>query len=220
MYILIEKINNAISKAENLQSKLLNTRAYEVPALASLKIRNLLNNLGELCTNYMECGVHVGGSFCSSLYSNYNIKNAYAIDSWASDHMQGEVHEIDFRLNVAKFIPRTTNLKIIKSDCFDVHLSEIEQPIDFYLYDAGHSREDQANALIYYKPVLANNFIFCVDDYGWGEVKQGTLDGIKNGGFEIISSWELLNETQGDGHYNDEWWRGYGVFLLKKISNG
>lgn len=207
-----EIISKAIGNAEELKSKITSSGAYNVPALASLRIRCLLNNLGESAINYMECGVHRAGTFSSSVYDNKNIKNAYAIDSWASDHMQGEVCEVDFRKNAAEFTPLETKLHIIKSDCFNVDLSLIKDKIDFYLYDAGHSYDDQKQALTYYYPVLADTFILCVDDYDLPEVEKGTLDGIKEMGLTPIYTAIL----KGGDHDNDGWWRGYGVFLLTK----
>jgi hypothetical protein len=44
------------------------------------------------------------------------------------------------------------------------------------------------------------------------------LEGIKEGGYEILFQQELLNPEgfPEDAHLNDHWWRGYAVFLLKK----
>lgn len=215
--ISIELIKEAIEKANRLESKVTSLAAYHVPALASLKIRCLLNNLGESAKNYLECGVHRGGTFCSSVAGNYNIKKAFAVDSWESDHMEGEIHESQFIEAANSNISKSTELIVLKGDCFGIDLDKINAPIDMYLYDAGHSYTDQKNALVYYKPILADEFVFLCDDWSYGDVKKGTYDGIKDGGYDILFSAELENETKGeDLHLNDEWWRGYGVFLLKK----
>ena len=207
---MIEEIKEAIRKADDMQSKL-HGAAYEVPALASLKIRHLLNNLGALSQHYLECGVHKGGTFCSSVFLN-NLKSATAIDSWESDHMNGEVAEKQFRINSNLFASRTTELNIIKSDCFATDLKQIKHPIDFYLYDAGHSYDDQRQALTYFYPVLADEFILCVDDYDLLEVQKGTQDGILQAGLNIMFDAYLV----GNDHDNDGWWRGYYCALLKK----
>jgi hypothetical protein len=215
----IELIEEAIERADNFQSKVKDLAAYDVPALASLKIRCLLNNLGELATNYMECGVHRGGTFCSTVAGNKNIKKAFAIDSWESDHMGGEIHETQFLAAAKANVTPSTKLVVVKDDCFSVDLSKIDSPIDMFLYDAGHSRDDQRKALTYYYPVLANEFIYCCDDWQFGEVKEGTLEGIKEMGFDVLFEKELLNTTQGEEHLNMEWWRGYYVALLRKKTN-
>lgn len=208
----IEKIKQAIEDADKLKSKLTISTAYDVPALASLRIRCLLNNLGEITTNYMECGVHRGGTFCSSVNNNPNIQNAFAIDNWASDHMGGQIHESQFMEAATKFTHQKTNLQVIKSDCFSVDLSKVSVPIDTYLYDASHDYLDQLKALTYYYPVLADEFIYLCDDYDLLEVQEGTKDGIKETRLKVLFERYLV----GNDHDNDGWWRGYYVALLKK----
>lgn len=212
-------ILDAVAKADRFESRL-SREAIDVPFLGSLKIRALLNNLGAGAKHVLEIGSHKGGSLCSTVFANDNIETVTAIDSWESDHMAGEGGEsayLQFIENINKFKSKETALDIIISDCWSVDLSRIKKPIDLYGYDAGHSYEDQKMALTYYKPAMAQKFVYCVDDYHYGDVKRGTIDGILECGFEIIQECELTNTTKGDDlHLNDEWWRGYGVFLLAK----
>ncbi len=212
MKFAVEKIINAIEMASERKSSL-NDGNFNVPALASLQIRHLLSNLGALATNYLECGVHKGGCFTSSISGNNNILYATAVDSFASDHMDGETAKPQFLSNVQMFKPESTEFKLIQNDCFLVDLNEIKKGVDFYLYDAGHSEEDQKRALTYYYPVLADEFIFCVDDYDLPEVKKGTQDAIRKLSLNVLFEKILV----GGDHDNEGWWRGYGVFLLKKI---
>jgi hypothetical protein len=211
----IELIKDAIERADKMQSGMPISQ-FGVPALASLKIRHLLNNLGKISTNYLECGVHKGGCFTATISGNPNIGFATAIDSFASDHMDGETAQPQFLQNVDAHHPLGTIFKLIQSDCFSVDTNRIPYGVDMYLYDAGHSYDDQRKALTYYKSRMANEFIYCCDDWTYEDVKAGTLFGIKEGGYEIFFERELLNTTPGDGHLNDEWWRGYYVALLKK----
>lgn len=229
----IELIKEAIEKAERLESKL-TSEVIEVPFLGSLKIRALLNNLGAISTNYLEIGCHKGGSFCSTIYNN-PLMLAIGIDSWASDIVNEDKAYPQFCDNSAKFKNIATYRQIIQEDCFNVNLTKspwniitnemgAQIPdfegalIDLYNYDAGHSFEDQKNALIYYKRILADEFIYVCDDWQYGEVKAGTIAGIEEGGYEILFEKELLNPEgyTEDQHLNDHWWRGYYVALLKK----
>lgn len=207
----IDAINSAIDNATKRESNL-RIDNFDVPALASLQIRHLLNNLGALANNYLECGVHKGGCFTSSISFNGNIKFATAVDSFESDHMDGETAKPQFLSNTEKHKPVETDFKLIQSDCFSVDLNEIPKGVDFYLYDAGHSEDDQRKALSYYYPVLANEFILCVDDYDLPEVQKGTQDGIKEMGLRIQFEKILI----GNDHDNESWWRGYYIALLKK----
>lgn len=215
-----EQIEDCIQKAILRESKI-TPLALDVPMLGSLQIRHLLNNLGAISSNFLDVGSHVGGSYCSAVFKNNNLDNVFAIDSWASDAIEGHHHEQDFRDNATFFTPanveKPTIMAIIKSECFEVDLALQfdDVKIDFYSYDAGHSREQQKEALIYYKPILADQFIYCCDDWTFDGVKEGTMEGIAEGGYEILYQKELLNDTD-ELYMNEQWWTGYAVFLLKK----
>lgn len=211
----IEQIESCIQMAYKRESKL-SPLALSIPMLGSLRIRHLLNNLGAISTSFIDVGSHVGGSYCSTVYKNDNLEYSAVIDSWESDAITGRSCYTEFMDNCLVCKPLELKVKVEQSDCFSIDLSQFERQFDLYSYDAGHSRLDQKNALVYYKPVLAEEFIYCCDDWCYQQVKQGTLDGIKEGGYEILYEVELVNETPGDEHLNEEWWRGYYVALLKK----
>lgn len=210
----ISLIKKAIEMADRMKSDLPASQ-LEVPALTSLRIRHLLNNLGKLATHYMEIGVHKGGTYTATIAGNGNIKTATAIDSFESDHMNGEVAEKVFHENVNKFNPRYTIQNIIISDSFKVHYEDLMDKKDMYLYDGDHSESSQRKALTYYKDALADEVIFLCDDYDWPEVQKGTQDGILEAGFEILFDKHL--PSIGD-HNNDSYWNGFYVALLKKKS--
>ena len=186
---------------------------FDVPALTSLKIRHLLNNIGEIGTNYLECGVHKGGTFTSSVSGNDNLKHITAIDSFESDAINQDKAQPQFVSNALKFLPVNSSYKLIVSDSFRVDISEIPNGVDIYLYDGDHSRESQEKALTYYYPVLADEFIFMVDDYDWSEVQEGTQSAIKKVKCDII--FQKYIPSIGS-HNNDNWWNGFYIALLKK----
>ena len=215
----IKAIKEAIEKAKSHQSKMDET-AWSVPALASLKIRHLMNNLGAISTKYMEHGTHKGGIFCSVLRNNPNIEIAYWGDSFASDKITGENVHDQFIQNAIKCIDGTDTVLLGEvSDTFDLP-SNFGDGVDLYLFDADHSYESQRKAMTHFLPSMANEFIVCVDDWQYGDVKKGTMDGLKESGCEILFQEELLNTEPytEDEHRNEEWWRGYAVFLLRKTT--
>lgn len=207
----IELIEQAIEKAIRRESKL-TPLAMSVPALSAINIRHLMNNLGAISDTYLECGVHKGGLFCSTITNNPNLRYATAIDSWESDEHNEDKAEPQFDESATILASPDTRIIKKKTNCFGHPISDIPGNYDLFLYDAGHSYEDQKNALLFYGVCLKNEFIFCVDDYDWPEVKQGTLDGIKTSGYEIL----FEKSFKGNDHDNDGWWNGYAVFLLKK----
>lgn len=210
---LIEKaIEDAIARTSKV-----NEASMNVPALASLRIRHLLNNLGAISTRYLEVGVHRGGSFCSTVCEN-NLLSATAVDSFASDEVfTDNTVEPEFKINSKNLLQPSTKFKLLKGDSFGVSVKKVLGPIDLYLYDASHAYEDQKNALLYYKDAMADEFIYCCDDWMFEDVKAGTLEGLRLGGYEILYERQLVNEGDDiDNHDNEQWWRGYAVYLLKK----
>lgn len=208
----IEAIKVAIEKAEQFQSKLSN-KVKDVPFLGGLKNRALMNNLGELSTRYLEVGCHKGGSYCSAVFGNDNLKSTTVIDSFESDETNEDKAKPQFLTNANMFTPIATRLNVIQSDCFDIDFSEVQKPVDFYLFDGPHSEQDQCKALTYYLPVLADEFIFCCDDYGWEAVRNGTQRGIKEANLDVLFERELVTEEE---YSNISWWTGFYVALLKK----
>lgn len=209
----IDQIINAIEKAKRRESNL-TPLGLSIPMLGSIQIRHLLNNLGAISKNMADIGSHIGGSYCSMVCNNH-LEKTYVIDSWASDEESERKCEHEFIENVSLCRPIETELKIIKSDCFATDLTLIDVPIDLYSYDCGHSKEEQKQALIYFKPILSDEFIYCCDDWDFDGVKEGTWEGIELGGYDVLFHQELLNEGPGD-HLDQEWWNSYAVFLLKK----
>lgn len=208
----ISLIKRAIEMAKNHQSKM-DEVAWSVPALSSLKIRHLMNNLGAISTNYLECGVHRGGLFCSTLINNNHLR-ATANDNFASDIVTGEDIEHEFAINRKKctVVSQWPYIEVKKCDTFDVRPETVDGPVDLYLFDADHSYESQRKAMTHFLPAMADEFIVCVDDYDWDDVSRGTQDGIKDSGCEVLFEevWE------GNDHDNNGAWNGYYISLLKK----
>lgn len=217
----IKAIKEAIEKAKNHQSKM-DDVSWSVPALSSLKIRHLMNNLGAISTRYFECGVHKGGLFCSTIRNNDNLESITAIDNWESDQTNIEDQALpQFTQNAYACKPINTQFGFIVDDSFGNDATKIAlgtKNIDLYLYDAAHDYESQRKAMTHFLPAMADEFIVCVDDWQYGDVKKGTIDGLADSGCKILFQQELLNEEPytEDQHRNEEWWRGYAVFLLKK----
>lgn len=213
----IALIKDCIERAKNHQSKM-DEVAWSCPALSSLWIRHLMNNLGSISTRYMECGVHVSGLFSSAIRNNHNLISATANDSFESDETGDIKYEPQFYANMQKCISPNTAFKMLKGDTFSFMPSEVLGPIDLYLYDAHHSYEAERQAVTHFLPAMADMFIMCKDDWQYGDVKRGTMDGLADSGCEILFQQELLNEEpyHEEEHRNMEWWRGFMVYLIRK----
>lgn len=207
----IELIKAAIDRANNLQSKM-DEVAWSAPALSSLRIRHLMNNLGAISARYFESGVHKGGIFCSVVRNNPNILNATANDSFASDEDSNDKAYPQFEANALKCKSADTALSVIVGDSFEIDPTLIQGPVDLYCFDADHSYDSQRKAVTYYLPAMADEFIMCIDDFDWDEVSRGTSDGLSEAPVDILKQWVF----NGNNHDNEGWWNGFAVFLLKK----
>lgn len=212
--ITIEGIKEAIEQADLMYSQH-GAETYDVPALTSLKIRHLLNNIGSLGTKYLECGVHKGGTHTATIAGNGNLKEIIAIDSFESDLTKEDKAKPQFYENTGKHLPAESEHTLIVSDSFKVNVNDLPKGIDIYLYDGGHDELSQRKALTYFLPALADEFIYLCDDFDWPEVKAGTKKGIWDAKLGILFEHTLV----GNDHDNDGYWNGFYIALLKKQSN-
>jgi len=207
----IEQIQNAISEANLFRSKL-SPEALQVPGFTSLKIRHLMNNLGAISSNYLDCGSHKGGTYCSTVFNNTNLQNAICIDDFRE--FNGDSPMIELLSNAGKFKPESVKMKLIQKDVWAVTEKDLPAGIDLYLYDSDHSLESQYKSVSYFLKSMADEFIFVVDDYSvWPQVKEGTEKGLKDSGLEILFQQELYNGIPGD---NWGFHQGLFVALLRK----
>jgi hypothetical protein len=230
--IITKSIDNGSKLISNLPDEKLifdNGRPPGCWGMSGSKGRHFLNNVVSNYTgcNYLEIGSHTGSTLCSALYNNKNINNTYSIDNfaWAKD----DTSKVDATLtqlksNIKQYIPHTVDThKHIMADCFA--LDPLEQgitDIDIYFFDAGHSEEDHYKALTHYIDCMSQKFIYIVDDWvgeGGRIVRTGTINAIN----DLQLTARLFKEQP--ENYNkgvaaptdpDEWWNGFGIFILEK----
>lgn len=206
----VGQIQEAIDMAKIHGSKL-TEEALRVPGFTSIKIRHLLNNLGAISTNYLEVGVHLGGTFCSTCCGN-PLQEAVAIDNYSEFNKGGETKE-EFLDNADSFVCMETLFSLIEADCFTV--KDLGQSkFDLYLYDGQHTESSQQRGVTHFLPNLTDEFIFVVDDWQFAGVESGTRTGIKLSGLEIL--FECILETKEGESANEAFHNGFAVFLLKQ----
>jgi len=206
----IQLLKEAVWKSEHRRSGLTEEN-FSVPALVSIMGRHMYNNIGAISTRLLEIGSHLGGSFTSSI-SNNGLISCTSVDSFASDWVEERKCMPLFLENVKKFLPAITAFNFIHSDAFEVDLNQIPDGIDFYIYDGGHSYEQQRLGVTFYLSKMADEFVMIVDDFDWDDVQKGTYQGIKDAGLTVLSQ----HIFKGNDHDNDGAWNGYSIFLLKK----
>jgi len=213
--ILIDHIKASVYNAFHNISKL----PSEVIALEGMsgdKTRHLYNNLCNFPNKtYLEVGTYKGSSFISAMYDN-DI-NGTCIDNWSEFGGKD-----DFFVNITSFFPHFPgNLQVIDRDCWTITKDDITTPIDIFMYDGSHTYDDQKKAITHFAPFFAEYCIIIIDDWkcDWVQVRDGTFDGLKESGLEVIYKEEIGLVNTLDYHQGgDTFWNGCGIFLCKKNS--
>jgi len=180
------------------------------------KTRHLYNNILEFPNaKYLEIGTWYGSSSISAVYKN-NM-SALFIDNWK----QFNGDKKTFQDAIEKYLTKESDCKLLERDCWKVNTDKIDKDFNIYLYDAGHTEEDHYKSLTYYYNNLKDNFIFIVDDWCWGEVRDGTWRAIKDLDLKVRFCHEIfVSEEEKYGFPNhtgkDTWWNGVVLFVLEK----
>jgi hypothetical protein len=180
------------------------------------KTRHLYNNLMEFPNaKYLEIGTWYGSSSISAVYKN--TLNALFIDNWCQFNGDKKI----FQEAIQTYLTKDSNCQLLESDCWKVDINKIPKDFNIYLYDAGHKEEDHYKSLTYYYNNLQDNFIFIVDDWCWGDVRDGTWRAISDLNLKVrfcheifVSDEEKINFPNHSGR--DSWWNGVAIFVLEK----
>ena len=207
---LINAMDDSIRLADSGSSKL-SGAVLAMEGMSGAKNRHFLNNLmSHAGVRYLEIGTWKGSTLVSSLYKN-SPEFSLAIDNFSQFGSPRD----DFHANCTAFLGTTPNF--LDADCFTLDPKTVSglSNINVYFYDGEHSPQSQCGALAHYLPVLADEFIFIVDDWNWSSVRGGTQDGIAGSNLEIVHKWEHIGPDDGTRDV-DGWWNGLFVAVMKK----
>jgi hypothetical protein len=204
-----QHIELSIIKAIEGKSKL-TPAILDITGMSSARNRHLLNNLLDMPdVNYLEIGVWKGSTFVSALYKN-NVTSACAIDDWS----QFPESPMDIRTHFTKNCKRfDISYNLIECNCFAVNLKMMRSKINVFFYDGNHGRKLTRNSLLYYFSVLADEFMYIVDDYDWEGPALGVADALEKANLDVVYFKHLKSNEINDA---DTWWNGLGIFILRK----
>lgn len=206
----IKKVQCSISDAwheiSNLPPDIL-----KIPGMSSSKNRHFLNNLcSSPNTHYLEIGCWMGSTFISALFKNNStLSSATAIDNWTE--FGGPY--LQFQSNCKQFISDIP-YNFHSHDCFSIDPEKfIRNKINVYFYDGGHTRQDQANAFLFYNNIFEDVFIAIVDDWNHPPVREGTFDAFSKLGYKVLFEIGLPARANGDTEW---WWNGLYIAVIRK----
>ena len=212
------KGNTNLPKVEKVAQALIDSVNHsvdiDVKGISSDRVKQLLNLIGSMSTNYLEIGVLNGSTFCSTIKGN--TLNAYAVDNWKEqtqplkDEFSVDGSKEEFISNVKKH-KGDNKVKLFDCDMFQVDKSELPQ-IDFLFYDADHSYLATRNSVVYYKDVLQDECVIIFDDANFEGVVDGAREGIEDAGLTILYDKIIENDIEDDS----QWWNGLYLVIIGK----
>jgi hypothetical protein len=195
-------------------------------ALSGTKGRALLNNLcGHPGIRHLEIGAYAGSTLSAALYENEI--DATTVDIW-HDFIQ-PIERADrvkrtFQERLSRYRGRNRVRVIERSVYLPETAREIGAGINVCFYDADHTVEATANALLAVRDCFADEFVLVVDDYAMVSTQWGMAKFLGRTDCEVLY-WEVLGEhptfdwysQEGAGRREDpEWWFNYLVAVLRK----
>ena len=202
-------VDDSIARADTEQVTL-PSEILTLIGMTGVKTRQFYNAIcSRPNTSYLEIGTWYGSSSISALHGN--TVSATFIDNWSQFGGNKDV----LVSALEKYKGKSTYV-LIESDAWTVDHSNLGM-FDVYLYDGGHSYDDQYKGISQYIQHLKDGCIVMVDDWNWADVRNGTLDAFRDLKTEIIHTREIFTTvTHFDPGRPDAapWWNGIGIFVI------
>jgi hypothetical protein len=215
LYDRSDHLNKSVAGAILGKGKLPKS-VLELEGMSSRGIRLLLNNLCSQPTNYLEIGSWKGSTFISAMYLNLNTRGV-SIDfhqEYKDGHEFQTTAEV-LKQNCEKHLVAGEAYTLITKDCFKIKLDAVKQ-FDTYLYDGGHSYEEQYKALTHYYDSLQDIFYYICDNYNTRDVEKATQDAIRDLNIQVVSEFKLFGNQYVTESTVNGFWNGYYVALCVK----
>lgn len=217
--ILNSHIAESIKRALLGQSYV-DPEALKIHGFATATMRHLFSNLCHLDDiTYLEFGTFCGATFVSAF--NNNPIHAVGIDDFTQPFEETGVRQ-QLADNLNRWKDTAKTVQFFDCNGFDLSTGErglgavMPLPIDIYYYDGEHSFDNQVRALPAFFEMMADRFIFIVDDFQWADVEKGTQTGFDalSPRLKIEHEWHLNGERPND---DPIWWNGVAIFLISKV---
>lgn len=106
--------------------------------------------------------------------------------------------------------------ELIKGDCYKrstINKAKKLSPFDVFFYDGHHGKSQTFEAIKKYNPLMADSYVFIVDDWNLDQVQEGTFEALESLKIEYK---ELEKHFTGKNASKD-YWNGIAVFQVVKI---
>jgi Methyltransferase domain len=189
----------------------------DIDGMSGQKYRSLINNLVSLLPDarYLEIGSWAGSTAAAAAYGNR--VEALCIDNWSQFGGPKDA----FLSNTALATTSDATIRLLESDFRNVDYSAIGK-FNIYLFDGPHSERDQYDGVAIAQPALTDTYVLIVDDWNWGQVRQGTLRALIDIGATIQCHVEVRSDDKNGRlakqHKDSDWHIGYFIGVIRKRS--
>lgn len=187
----------------------------DIKGFSTATQRRLMSNLAHLPKEnrvYLEVGLFCGATFCAAINNNPNLE-AYGFEDWSQPFGEEGVKE---QFTKALKQHASGSVCIREGDCFGgvPQMTVGTQGVDLFYFDGEHSFESQAEALPHFFDMLADTFIFVVDDFSWQPVCSGTAAGFASVArrIQIEHQW-ILSDGIPDG---PNWHNDVALYVITR----
>jgi hypothetical protein len=205
----------AFDRALALESEV-SEHTLAIHGMSGRLYRLFINNLVRLVSKprYLEIGSFSGSTACSAM--DKNCLKILCIDNWTQfdgDKPGGPKDAFVHYTNIV----RTENIdfRVIESDFRKVDVASIGR-FNIYLFDGPHEEVDQYDGLAMYDAALDDDVFFIVDDWNWPGVRRGTLNAIRDTGFDIDFAIEVRTTQDDQPARGGDWHNGYFFSKLSR----
>ena len=154
---------------------------------------------------FVNIGVWHGFSLLCGMVNNLE-KTCIGVDNFA---MPGNYRE-SFLRRFAEY--RSHRHRFYGMDYIEYFSGIHKEPIGFYMYDAGHTYDDQRIGLEVAEPFFAKDCIILVDDTNWDAPRNATLDFVAHSN----NDYRILMDKQTRHNCHPTLWNG--LMVLRKTS--
>ncbi|WP_169727978.1 class I SAM-dependent methyltransferase [Adhaeribacter aquaticus] len=179
----------------------------KVPRMSTFAVGAMINKaVSQLKPNevFVNVGVWNGFTFLSGVAHNPD-KICIGVDNFSQFGGPREA-----------FLKRFNRLKSANHSFYDMDYQEYfarihQTKIGFYIYDGGHSYQDQLKGLQVAEPYFTDNCLVLVDDTNWDDPRQATLDFMKNSKHEYKLLLDVKTFRNGHITYHN------GVMIFQRV---
>jgi hypothetical protein len=212
---LIDAVDKSLNAAHFAASLDATQGFYAIEGMSGKKYRFFINTLIKTLgdTSYLEVGSWAGSTLCSAVHGNK--VRAVAIDNWSQFGGPRDA----FYGNVKTFLTPEAQVHVVEGDFRAVDFTSLGL-FDVYLFDGPHEEKDQYDGLHMGLPAVRDEFVFIVDDWNWSQVRQGTMNAIRDCNLDVLYAAEIRTTLDNShpkfANKESDWHNGYYISVLAK----